>query len=268
MEQYTIISAGKTAEVYDYAPGKVVKLYFPPFGKEAVDHEINQLRSAVEAGVPAPRALEYIEIAGRAGLILEKANGHSLITHLERTPWKVRQIGRIMAQTHARIHACTSISFPEQPTLFIDKISVADELSAGTKERLYTAVFALPAGSSVCHGDFHPGNMLYSAPHSRVIDWGTAYCGCPEGDVVRTCLGLLCPDPVRDHSPFLRMFLQPMKRLLLSAYLGEYLRITGMPRQHLQRWVVPVAAARLHERSTADNAWLLKLINGDISVRF
>src|SRR5262249_42867679 len=46
----------------------------------------------------------------------------------------------------------------------------------------------LPAGDRLCHGDYHPGNVLLGADRTAVIDWTGAVRGVAEADHARTLL--------------------------------------------------------------------------------
>ncbi|MFC2013409.1 phosphotransferase family protein [Chloroflexota bacterium] len=51
------------------------------------------------------------------------------------------------------------------------------------KEVVLEALEQLPDGSAVCHGDFHPRNIIISSRGPVIIDWANATQGNPLADV-------------------------------------------------------------------------------------
>jgi aminoglycoside phosphotransferase (APT) family kinase protein len=64
------------------------------------------------------------------------------------------------------------------------------------REHAVRVLDALPDGDRLCHGDYHPGNVLVAADRVGVIDWANAACGVPEADHARTVLLLRWADPL------------------------------------------------------------------------
>jgi Ser/Thr protein kinase RdoA (MazF antagonist) len=88
----------------------------------------------------------------------------------------------------------------------------------------------MPDCDRLCHGDFHPMNVLGEASQPIVIDWPNACRGDPAGDVCRSYLLLrLHTDEVAD------------------PYLDAYCGVSRVPRQIILLWLPFVAAARLTE---------------------
>ncbi len=72
------IARGRTAELYDWDAGHVLKLYYAWCPPRWVEHEAHVARVIGEAGIPAPAAGEVLELDGRCGIIYERIAG---ITH-------------------------------------------------------------------------------------------------------------------------------------------------------------------------------------------
>jgi len=54
------------------------------------------------------------------------------------------------------------------------------------KTFLYKYIKKLPEGNNLCHGDFHPENVLFENDEYYVIDWMTGMQGNIAADVART----------------------------------------------------------------------------------
>lgn len=61
------IADGRTAEIFTYKPGRILKLYRDGFPQEAVRYEYEINRLVVQLGISAPEVYERIEFEGRQG---------------------------------------------------------------------------------------------------------------------------------------------------------------------------------------------------------
>jgi aminoglycoside phosphotransferase (APT) family kinase protein len=130
----------------------------------------------------------------------------------------------------------------------------ADRVPAELAAEARSALAALPDGDRLCHGDFHPGNVLLTAAGPRVIDWAGAARGDPLADVSRTLL-IMELGEVPAHAPALVRGLSRVGRsLLVRSYLAAY----GLRKRDLvDRWRRVLAIARLAEGIDAEREALL-----------
>lgn len=81
---------------------------------------------------------------------------------------------------------------------------------------------SLPEGDSVCHGDFHPDNVLLSDDDVTIIDWMDASRGNPLADIARTSIILLGASESEQIPNLLqKVFVRSFHRI----YLHEYFRL-------------------------------------------
>jgi aminoglycoside phosphotransferase (APT) family kinase protein len=117
---------------------------------------------------------------------------------------------------------------------------------------------ALPDGDNLCHGDFHPGNVMLTTKGAVVIDWMTACSGSPWMDFTRTSL-LLSIGPKGAGN-----LLNPLVRLVIelfhSIYVRHYLELMPDHRNEQQKWIPIVAAARLNERIEPETQALVEVV--------
>ncbi|MFZ1756626.1 MAG: phosphotransferase, partial [Caldilineaceae bacterium] len=111
-----------------------------------------------------------------------------------------------------------------------------------------------PTGHQLCHGDFHPDNVLLTANGPVIIDWIDATAGHPLGDVARSSLlmGFAQPPADRRLDWKVRLF----RRWFHSAYLAHYRRLHPFAEDELARWRLVNAAARLSENVPEEAALL------------
>src|SRR5438105_2291070 len=68
----------------------------------------------------------------------------------------------------------------------IDARIETSDAPAADKQAARERLAALPDGTALCHGDFHPDNVLLSPRGPVVIDWSSASRGHPVGDLAWT----------------------------------------------------------------------------------
>jgi uncharacterized protein (TIGR02172 family) len=248
MQKGAQIGQGRTAEVYAWGGDRILKLYQDWMPTRAVEYEFTVTRGAGEAGLPVPAAEELVELDGRFGIVFERIQGPSLLKELETRPWKMSGVMRQMAELHARLHACSAP--PEMPSLraqLEDGIAAAAGLPEEAKQAILRRLSELPDGDRLCHGDFHPDNILLSERGPIVIDWLTAARGDPLADVSRTSL-LFHTGGLPPHIPLLvQSLINASRSRMFEVYLRRYLRLHPAERRQIAAWDLPVTAARLPE---------------------
>jgi aminoglycoside phosphotransferase len=87
------IAVGRTAEVYPFDNGKVLKLFFPTIPQLWIDKEVDTGRYIQDAQLPVPKVYEKVKLNDREGMVYERIEGPSLLNELAKKPWKVVQPG-------------------------------------------------------------------------------------------------------------------------------------------------------------------------------
>jgi hypothetical protein len=267
LDKNRLIGTGKTAEIFEIDPGRVLKLYYPHIGKTLNEYEYEVGQLIKNAGVPSPAVYEHVTIDDRDGLVLEHAGRESMFAAIMQQPWRIRYFARQKARLHAAIHQCHAGSLISQQRVAKNKIALSEELLGDKVHALYSHIAGLPGGTSICHGDFHPQNILKCVNGYLAIDWADVSCGHPAGDVARTCLILASPH-IPTGSNLARPLFILLKRMLLIAYLREYTHLTGLKRSEINQWLVPIAAGRIKEEVEDEREWLLSIVEGRRLLRF
>jgi uncharacterized protein (TIGR02172 family) len=249
------LALGRTAELYAWEDGRVLKLYFDWFEPDSIRFEQRMARAVHAAGLPVPAAFDLVEVNGRQGLVYERVDGTEMWSELEKRPARLIALARRTAELHAEMHANpTRPEFPSQRHRLEGKIRDAQALPASLQAVALAALARLPDGSSICHGDFHPGNILVAPGREVVIDWIDASLGNPLADVARsTIIALGAAASSQVPNPLLKISL----RLFHAIYLRRYFRLRPGGKAEYRRWLPVVAAARLNENIPELESWLL-----------
>ena len=121
----------------------------------------------------------------------------------------------------------------------------------------------LESGNSLCHGDFHPDNILISKDKEIIIDWMTGAMGNPASDVASTCI-LLSIGSLPEDIPFImKSIINFARSKFYSEYIKQYLKISSTKMEEIEKWILPVAAARINESlPQSEKDELLKMVDG------
>lgn len=248
------IDYGRTAEIYVWEQGQILKLFYDWVDREAVEHEARVARAVHAGGLPAPAVGEIMRVNDRWGLIYQRAVGDPMWQVLSRKPWRVIRYARRMAELHAQIHTHPAPQgVPSQRQKLANKIRSAVPLPAHLRSKSLAALDSLPNGNALCHGDFHPFNILISPRGETVIDWIDASSGNPLADLARSSVLALGAVETGQIGGALPGFIV---RLLHSVYLSHYFRLRPIRQEEYKRWIPIVAAARASE-GVPEIEWLI-----------
>jgi hypothetical protein len=260
-----LIGQGRTAEAYEWEHDKILKLFLDYVPQGWVDYEERIGRAVFASGVPAPALYEQVELEGRRGLIYQRAPGRSLLQIVQRNPLMGLDTGRVMARLQYQIHLSTSEQLPTFKGRSMEAIQEVATTLGGRTEIILEYIDRLPEVNNVCHGDFHADNILSDPSGQMVIDWMNAYRGDPMSDVARSYLMLISPYLPPGIPGLMKVVMKMFRKGLIRDYLKAYFRLAHTDFRSLERWLLPVAAARLRERVPGEEEWLLNLIDRLIS---
>ncbi len=151
-----------------------------------------------DQGYAVPRVLEVFEpgvIAPLPAQVMVRAPGLVMAEAMKRRPWTASRRMHQLADLLAQLHQLPTAGFPAAGDLVDRRLGLprklADELDDADLRRAVEQVEQLvprlrDAPPVVCHGDFHPMNVLVDGDVASVIDWSDAGIGDRHGDVART----------------------------------------------------------------------------------
>ena len=221
----SLLAKGFSAEVYQWREGTVLKLYHEGHDQLAVEREFAAAVTLHAAGLPVPAAHELVAVGLRKGIVFERIAGTSLLAHVQARPWRLFAAVRELADLHLRVHQFVApATLPSLKERIAQGITAA-EVTIHERSAALQQLGELPDGDTLCHGDFHPANILLTPAGWRIIDWSGAARGHPAGDVACTSrlfrTANLPPwSPWHAHA-LLRFFRGPMHRTYLQRYFSR-----------------------------------------------
>lgn len=233
------LATGASAEVYAWQPGQVIKLFRRDFPREALELELRHARIAHALGVPTPRVDGVVELNGRTGIVFERVDGPTLLDLIQAGSHPVAALARQFFSVQQSIHRSRCSDLQPLHARLARRAAYARDVPASLKNEAIGILQAAPAVHALCHGDFHPVNVIMAARGTVVVDWLDAACGDPALDVTRTMLFLTFARPGQVAPEARAAFLQNYSELCREAWSGRL--------DELRRWTFAAAVARLAE---------------------
>jgi aminoglycoside phosphotransferase (APT) family kinase protein len=237
-----LIGSGSEAEVFEYG-ALAVKLYRASVPKRSVFREAAILAMVEALGLPVPAACGVRRFGERWGIVMGRADGRPFADAMRGEPGRIGEYLDAMARLQARVHGQPATQFASLKARLAADIRRAPGLGEVLRSALLDRLATLPEGDRLCHGDFHPLNILGPPGAAVLVDWLDASRGDPAADVCRSFL-----------------LLRPGAADFAAAYVDATVRVSGISRDAIFAWLPCVAAGRLAEDVPHEVADLLELI--------
>jgi aminoglycoside phosphotransferase (APT) family kinase protein len=148
-------------------------------------------------------------------------------------------LANLFFEAQHAIHQCASPGLDPIAARLAGRIRRAHDVSPEVRREALAVLASAPEMDTVCHGDFHPINIIVTEDRAVVIDWFDASRGDPAIDVVRTLIFLQHGRPDAVDPDFRAAFLHAYVQRCRKTWPGRI--------EALERWGLPLAVARLAE---------------------
>jgi uncharacterized protein (TIGR02172 family) len=252
------IAVGRTAEIYPWETGTILKLFYDWFPISAIQREAELSQQVYQSGLPVPRPGDVLVLNDRLGMVYEHLQGPSLFEMLLRRPLRVIKWARLFARLHKQIHTLSAADLPSQRNRLEEKIRDTAVLPHDLKAQVIQLLHRQDDGNRLCHGDFHPANIILTQEGPRIIDWIDAGSGHPLADVSRS--KYLLEKSKLDKVMHLSPREQLGRKIFTLLYLTAYFPHRPYKRSSLRSWDTINAAARLAENIPDEEDQLLAIV--------
>ena len=225
-----VVGEGATTKVYRDGD-KAIKLYPDGASLEQIEAERKRQMLARQIGLCVPEVYEITRFAdGTIGLEMQYIAGEPLM-QANMSLKEVRHALLTLVELQRDIHQQSGDGFPHQSEAIKWKIDRNSYIEEETKAQLFDLLETLMGEANIlCHGDFHPLNVLKEDATYWVIDWVDATSGNPKADVCRTYL-----------------ILKQFAPELADGYLTLFCQQAGFVQEEILIWLPIIAAARMTE---------------------
>lgn len=222
-----------------------VKVFGEEYTKAGILNEaLNQARvEETDLNIPKIKSIEVVD--GKWSIIMDYIEGTTLTELMKTHPEKEDEYLELFVELQRTVLSKRVPMLNKLKDKMNSRISMAD-LDATTRYDLHTRLDSLPKHYNLCHGDFHPSNIIITADGTPyIIDWAHATQGNASADVARTYL----------------MFYLEGKEQLAEKYLKLYCAKSDTAKQYVQKWIPIVAASRLTKAKAEEDEFLRRWID-------
>jgi aminoglycoside phosphotransferase (APT) family kinase protein len=242
-----IVGKGTWAKVYRNGDVAVKHFYNAPI--DIVEKEAQNQAFAHSAGLPVPAVKGVRKLDdGTVALDMAFISG-KLLMRFGMNENEMREVFDTLVKLQNEVHSISAVDLPRVTERFKERIQHHSmNLDAQAKERLLALLSKLDKGcTNLCHGDFHPLNVMYDGERYWIIDWTDAGAGSPLIDVCRVYMLARCV----------------LSSSLADMYLQCYCRETKVRQEDVLAWLPIWAALRLAAEKTSwrERVFLRKIVD-------
>jgi len=183
------IGIGRTAEVFEIDNEKILKLFYESISQESVACEYDISAMVSSKLTNTPKVFELVAEGNRQGIVFQRIQGSHLARVMLKNPASIPDLVRRFSELHKSILAVDMHDVTldlADTTDIIERCRTSRQL-AGPEEDIVERFLTATDTKELCHGDFHPENVLVDSDGMLwIIDWITVLLCNRMFDIART----------------------------------------------------------------------------------
>jgi serine/threonine protein kinase len=240
-----LLTTGGEAEIYDLDPDRILRVLWRDNGKSEEKDVILQEILANES-IHVPKVYEYLRIQDRAACIMEKIHGDTLTNEMRKNIRVLVKVPHILAELQKKV---SSIVMPDSYPSIRDLFTFVTEHGRLQDKELTAFVTQIfneqRTELMLCHGDFHPGNILVSNETLTIIDWSGSYSGNPIADIAHTYILMRQMPRLPGQSTGNYRVMSFVARIIAARYLNAAKNLWGFDWATFSAWTVIMSFQRV-----------------------
>ena len=223
---------------------RCIKVFHEEYSKADVLNEaLNQARIE-ETGLNIPKILEVTMIDGKWAIVSEYIKGKTLTQLIKEDPDNKEAYIEKLVDLQMEVHTKTCPLLNKLKDKMSRKIAQTD-FDATTRYDLHTRLESMPKHAKVCHGDFHPSNVIVTEDGTAyILDWSHATQGNASADVARTYLLFWLNGDIEGA----------------EFYLNTFCKKSDTAKQYVQKWMPIVAASQSVKGNEKEREFLMSWV--------
>lgn len=246
LTELNLIAQGGEADLYAIDEEKILRVARGS-AQNSFETEKVVFPILAEHHILVPEIYSFIQIENRPAEVMERINGETLLSHILSSPFsagsKIKEFAKLHQQILA-IHEKESLCPIER--IFEDFTGRPRKIETETFNFVLGLLQELPKGDSVCHGDFHPGNILIQNDRNYVIDWSGAHVGNPLSDIAHTYLLMTHVPKTPGQSKLQHKIVKLAGRYIAKLYLREIHKLVKFDYEEFDNWLIVMSLFRLY----------------------
>ena len=223
----------------------VIKVFEEGYSKADILNEALNHARVEETDLQIPKLREVSKVDGKWAIFTKFIPGKRLSTLMEENPDKMNEYVETLVRLQLMVHEQSCPLLGRLKDKMHRKISQS-AFGATTRYELHTRMEGMPKHNKLCHGDFHPKNIIIAEDNTAyILDWAHATQGNASADVART---------------YLLFHLQGMEEFA-EKYLDTFCVLSDTAKQYIQKWIPIVAAAQSVEQNENEKELLSAWVN-------
>ncbi|MDF2821803.1 MAG: Mn2+-dependent serine/threonine protein kinase [Clostridiales bacterium] len=243
MELTNLIATGEQAQVYKYND-LAVKVFNENTPKTAVLYEALTHSRIEETGLLVPKIMEVMKVDGKWAIAMECIEGKTLGELMFEDAENIDKYVNLMVDLQLEIHSKKAPHLSRLKDILISQIQGLDCIDESKKYELLSRLDGMPKHKKLCHGDFHPMNIILKDDKTYTVDWENAARGNASADTAKTFLLLALKD-----------------KKVAELYLNTFCKKSDTHKEYVQRWIPIMAAARLTENYAEEREMLMNWLD-------
>ncbi|WP_207753092.1 phosphotransferase [Clostridium yunnanense] len=247
LNEIKLLAQGGQAEIYELGNDKVIRVLRNVEDEGYLKAEMVTMQALKKKNKSVPTVYEYTQVNGRPSIIMERLKGNTMLELIKKNPLQLFKYAEKLANLHVEIttpiEGLGLYSIRDRATHLIPK---AEMLEEDVKKFVLDILKGLPNGSDLCHGDFHPGNIMIVGDQYYVIDWFGATYGRKLSDMAHTYLILRNTPKIPGVSKIQNYLIGVSGTIISGKYLSTLQKLQGIDYSEFSRWMVIRAAERVY----------------------
>ena len=249
-----LVTQGGEADIYSIANDKILRVIRNRKGK-TFETEKHLFPILAEHHIKVPAVYEYIESEDMLAQVMQKVDGSTMLEQMQRNPLKLTQEIKKLAGMHAKLleiqSDCGLHSIDTIFNYFTSKPSCLDNKLINFASKILKE---LPAKNNICHGDFHPGNILVQDHAYYIIDWSGAYRSDFISDIAHTYLLMAHVPEVPGQSHLQHAVISFLGSNMAKIYLKEIHKLKEFSLSDFSKWTVVMSLLRVYYGMPSERA--------------
>lgn len=239
------IIAVRTSKTVYRDGDKMIKVFNEDYKLSDVLREAFNLSLVGETELKVQKFIEVSKIEDKWALVNEYIDGETLEQLMQKNPDKFDEYLDKFVDIQLEMHKYTVPGLNRLVDKMHRKIKES-ELDATARYELHTRLDSIDEHVKLCHGDFHPSNIIIDKNNmSYIIDWSHATRGNASADAARTYLLFWLSGDINGAEKYLKLFCKK----------------SDTARQYVDKWISIVSASRLVKAKPEEREFLLHWTN-------